>query len=278
MPRVRLLHLRPLEAVERIAALHALGYDVLFDPLDDRESMKRVWQTPPDAYVFDITRVPSHMRELAISLRERKTTRRVPMVFAGGDPAKVARLARGAAGRGLHGVGRAVGDALAEAIAHPPEAPVVPESLFAGYSGTPLPKKLGIKPGMTVALLDAPETFEETLGPLPEGAALAWDGSVTSPLAVWFLRSRAELVEGLARAIEAVEERGGLWMAWPKRASGVATDLTQQAVREAGLAAGLVDYKVAAIDNTWSGLLFTRRKPVLTGTVTIPTCTRMQPP
>ena len=154
-----------------------------------------------------------------------------------------------------------MGDALAEAIAHPPEAPVVPESLFAGYSGTPLPKKLGIKPGMTVALLDAPDTFEETLGPLPEGVALAWDGSVTSPLAVWFLRSSAELEEGLARAIEAVEERGGLWMAWPKRASGVATDLTQQAVREAGLAAGLVDYKVAAIDNTWSGLLFTRRKP-----------------
>ena len=84
---------------------------------------------------------------------------------------------------------------------------------------------------------------------------------MTSPLAVWFLRSCAELEEGLARAIEAIEERGGLWMAWPKRASGVATDLTQQAVREAGLAAGLVDYKVAAIDNTWSGLLFTRRKP-----------------
>ena len=107
MPRVRLLHLRPLEAVERIAALHALGYDVLFDPLDDRESLKRVWQTPPDAYVFDITRVPSHMRELAISLRERKTTRRVPMVFAGGDPAKVARLREGAAGRGLHRSGTA---------------------------------------------------------------------------------------------------------------------------------------------------------------------------
>ena len=260
MPRVRLLHLRPLEAVERIAALHVLGYDVLFDPLDDRESMKRVWQTPPDAYVFDITRVPSHMRELAISLRGRKTTRLVPMVFAGGDPAKVASL-RKALPDAAYTEWDEVGDAIAEAIAHPPEAPVVPESLFAGYSGTPLPKKLGIKPGMTVALLDAPDTFEETLGPLPEGAALAWDGSVTSPLAVWFLRSSAELEEGLARAIGAVAERGGLWMAWPKRASGVATDLTQQAVREAGLAAGLVDYKVAAIDNTWSGLLFTRRRP-----------------
>ncbi len=259
MPRVRLLHLRPLEAVERISALYALGYDVAFDPLDDRESLKKVWQTPPDAYVFDITRAPSHMRELAISLRERKTTRRVPMVFAGGDATKVARL-REALPDAAYASWDDIGGALAEAIAHPLEAPVVPESLFAGYSGTPLPKKLGIKPGMSVALLDAPEEFAETLGPLPEGASLGWEGSGTSPLAVWFVRSVAELEVGLARAIGAVEERGGLWMAWPKRASGVATDLTQQAVREAGLAAGLVDYKVAAIDGTWSGLLFTRRK------------------
>ena len=92
MPSVRLLHLRPLEVEERIGTLRALGYDVLFDPIDTREALKKVWAAPPDAYVFDITRVPSHMRELAIALRERKTTRRVPMVFAGGDPAKVARL------------------------------------------------------------------------------------------------------------------------------------------------------------------------------------------
>ncbi len=259
MPRVRLLHLRPLEAAERIAALHALGYDVLFDPIDDRESLKRVWQMPPDAYVFDVTRVPSHMRELAISLRERKTTRHVPMVFAGGDAAKVARL-REALPDAAYAAWDDVGVALAEAIAHPPESPVVPESQFAGYSGTPLPKKLGVKPGMTVALLDAPEDFDETLGPLPEGASLERGGAGPRPLGVWFVRSMAELEAGLAGAMDAVEARGGLWMAWPKRASGMATDLTQQAVREAGLAAGLVDYKVAAIDATWSGLLFTRRK------------------
>lgn len=259
MARVRLLHLRPLEAAERIAALHALGHDVLFDPLDDRDALKRVWQTPPDAYVFDITRVPSHMRELAISLRERKTTRLVPMVFAGGDPAKVARL-REALPDAAYASWDDIGVVLAEAIARPPESPVTPESLFAGYSGTPLPKKLGVKPGMSVALVDAPEDFAVTLGPLPEGASLAWDVAGPSPLAVWFVRSLAELEAGLARATGAIEERGALWMAWPKRTSGVTTDVTQQAVREAGLGAGLVDYKVAAIDGTWSGLLFTRRR------------------
>lgn len=259
MPRVRLVHLRALEAVERIAELRRLGYDVAFDPLEDRDALKKVWETPPDAYVFDITRVPSHMRELAISLRERKSTRHVPMVFVGGDPEKVTRL-REVLPDAKYAAWAAVGDAISEAIAHPPEAPVVPESLFAGYSGTPLPKKLGIKPGMTVNLLGAPDDFKRTLGPLPDGAVLDWDASGPAPLAVWFLGSMAELDAGLARAIGAVEERGALWMAWPKRASGIATDVTQQAVRESGLAAGLVDYKVAAIDNTWSGLLFTRRK------------------
>ena len=181
------------------------------------------------------------------------------MLFAGGDAAKVARL-RETLPDAAYAPWEDVGGALADAIAHPPESPVVPESQFAGYSGTPLPKKLGVKPGMTVALLGAPDTFAETLGPLPEGASLAWDVAGPSPLVVWFVRSRAELEGGLPRAIAAVAPRGGLWMAWPKRASGVATDLTQQSVREAGLAAGLVDYKVAAIDRTWSGLLFTRRR------------------
>ena len=149
-------------------------------PLDTREALKKVWAAPPDAYVFDITRVPSHMRELAIALRSRVATRRVPIVFAGGDSAKVARL-RETLPDAAYTAWEDVGGVLAEAIAHPPEAPVVPESLFAGYSGTPLPKKLGVKPGMTVALLGAPETFAETLGPLPEGASLAWDGRMAKP-------------------------------------------------------------------------------------------------
>ena len=259
MPRVRLLHLRPLEAVERISALHALGYDVAFDPLDDRDALKKVWQTPPDAYVFDITRAPSHMRELAISLRERKTTRHVPMVFAGGDPAKVARL-REALPDAAYASWDDIGGTLAEAIAHPPEAPVVPESLFAGYSGTPLPKKLGVKPGMTVALLDAPEEFAETLGPLPEGATLAWDGVGAEPArgVVRALTGGARggagaghgRRRGARRAVDGVAQAGF--------GGGDGPDATGGA--GGGPRAGLVDYKVAAIDGTWSGLLFTRRK------------------
>jgi hypothetical protein len=123
----------------------------------------------------------------------------------------------------------------------------------AGYSATPLPKKLGIKPGSTVALVDAPDGFEREL---PE-AAVRRGARGRFELAIWFVRAardlRPERMASLAR-------NGPLWIAWPKRASGWETDLTENVVRVAGLAHGLVDYKVCAIDDTWSGLLFARRR------------------
>jgi hypothetical protein len=136
---------------------------------------------------------------------------------------------------------------------------VVPASQLAGYSGTPLPKKLGIKPEAEVLLLDAPDGFEDTVGELPPGATLRRDTPGPCDLVIWFVLSR----EDLERRIVEVAERagpGGLWIAWPKKASGVVTDVSETLVRETGLASGLVDYKVCAIDGTWSGLKFARRK------------------
>lgn len=128
----------------------------------------------------------------------------------------------------------------------------------AGYSGTPLPKKLGVRAGSRVVLLGAPEGFRDALGELPAGARLAARGA--GDVAVLFARSRSDLERRLPAAERAMGAGGRLWIAWPKQASGVATDLREGAVREAGLAAGLVDYKVAAIDATWAGLCFARRK------------------
>jgi hypothetical protein len=130
---------------------------------------------------------------------------------------------------------------------------------MAGYSGTPLPKKLGIRPGHQVVLLNAPDGFEETLGELPDRTVVAREASVLADVLIFFTRERAELAgrfEALARAIR---PDGGLWIAWPKRASGVPTDLTENIIREIGLAAGLVDNKVCAIDGVWSGLRFVVR-------------------
>jgi hypothetical protein len=127
---------------------------------------------------------------------------------------------------------------------------------MAGYSGTPLPKKLGIKEGHRVALLAAPDGFTRTLGSLPEEVEVvsSLKGSRPFDVIVWFTKKRSELerrFEGLAARLE---PSGGLWISWPKRASGVATDVTEDVVREVALAAGLVDNKVCAVDEVWSGL------------------------
>ncbi len=129
----------------------------------------------------------------------------------------------------------------------------------AGYSGTPLPRKLGIKPGARLALLDAPKGFDTTLGELPPGVGIRRRVKGPLDVIVAFCLRRAELEPRLASLAAALDPAGGLWIAWPKRASGVATDLTDTVVRELGLAAGLVDNKVCAIDEVWSGLRFVYR-------------------
>jgi hypothetical protein len=124
----------------------------------------------------------------------------------------------------------------------------------AGYSGTPLPKKLGIKAGAVVALVDAPEGFEDTLGELPEDVAVRRQLRGPLDVIVFFTASRAKLQRRIGQLRAALDPAGRLWVAWPKRASGAPTDVTEDVVREIALASKLVDNKVAAIDETWSGL------------------------
>jgi hypothetical protein len=129
----------------------------------------------------------------------------------------------------------------------------------AGYSGTPLPRKLGIREGSRVLLDGAPAGFVQVLGELPPGVEFVAAGSTEVDVAVAFVSTAAALHASFAPSAASLAPAGGLWIAWPKRSSGVATDLGEQVVREFGLAAGLVDNKVCAIDATWSGLRFVRR-------------------
>ncbi len=127
---------------------------------------------------------------------------------------------------------------------------------MAGYSGTPLPKKLGIKADHRVGLVNAPEDFAKTLGELPNGVTLHAGRPLRGLLdvLVWFVLRRSELELRLAAMRRRMAPATGLWVAWPKRASGVMTDMTENAVREVALPTGLVDNKVCAIDETWSAL------------------------
>ena len=260
MARVLLVHWKPAEAGPLIAALRRVGHEPRLLSPDGMPPLRALASDPPEAIVIDLGRLPSHGRAVATALRQQPATRAVPLLFLEGDPEKTARV-KALLPDATYTRARGLGGALRRALAARPKAkPVVPGTM-AGYSGTPLPKKLGIRPGSAVALLGAPEGFAaKTLGPLPEGATLRTHARSPFSVGLFCARSKADLGRRFPAAAKAMGEPGALWIVWPKKASGVATDLDQNAVRAFGLARGLVDYKIAAIDETWSGLCFARRK------------------
>jgi hypothetical protein len=130
-----------------------------------------------------------------------------------------------------------------------------------GYSDTPLPEKLGIEDGMTVAILNAPNYFEFDLGDLPDNVETLRDADPEpADIYIIFASRAAEAERGFERAVTHLPPDGAIWFAWPKKASGVETDISEDTLRELFLPTGMVDNKVCAIDETWSGLRFVVRK------------------
>jgi CheY-like chemotaxis protein len=258
MSRIVVLHPRPAEVETPVEGLRTAGHDVRTMWPTGMPHLVSLRRKPPDAFVIDLGHQPSHGQALATAFRQLKATRAVPIVFIEGDEAKTAGVkqllpdATYTSWRGVQG-------AVKSALSRPPEKPVVPGTM-AAYSGTPLPKKLGIKAGSKVALLGAPKGFGATLGKLPEGAALQHGARTPANVILLFVRSRADLEERFPPAARAMADPAALWIVWPKKASALAPDLGANEVRAFGLDAGLVDYKIAAIDETWSGLCFARRK------------------
>ena len=137
---------------------------------------------------------------------------------------------------------------------------------MAGYSGTPLAKKLGIKPEHRLAVLGAPDGF--AIPDLPDGVEARTALRGPSDVIVSFHTSRADLAKRVPALMKGLHVDGGIWVAWPKKASGVATDITEDVLREVVLPTGLVDVKVCAIDDTWSGLRVCLRKELRPGRTT----------
>lgn len=254
---VRLVHWNAVEALERAARLEAAGYVVDASAVDPESFRAELLADPPAAIVIDLSRLPSHGRDVAMSLRQAKATRGIPIVFVDGAPEKIERT-RQQLPDAMYTTWARIRSNLRRAIAHPPAAPFVPSSKLAGYSGTPLPKKLGIGERAVVALVGAPAGFETTLSALPAGVTLRSGNRGRRDLTIWFVKALRDLRAGMKGMASAVGETP-LWIAWPKKTSALAADLSERDVRELGLAAGLVDYKVCAIDETWSGLKFVRR-------------------
>jgi hypothetical protein len=131
--------------------------------------------------------------------------------------------------------------------------------MTAGYSGKRLVEKLGIKPAMRIAIVGAPRGYRSTLGTLPPGVTVAAAARGTLPFIHFFTAKRSLLKRRFPALKRVLAQDGALWVSWPKQASGVATDLTEDVVREVALAGGLVDVKVCAVDEVWSGLKLVRR-------------------
>ncbi|MDM7914242.1 MAG: hypothetical protein ACE15D_04460 [Candidatus Eisenbacteria bacterium] len=262
--KIRLIHWHEAEAEERAAFLRAAGYEVEAGRFAGPPSLRALRESPPDAVVIDLSRIPSQGRDAGMSIRAAKATRAVPLVFVEGDPEKVAGI-REHLPDAVYSAWKRVRADLRRAIAHPPSDPVTPRSSMDAYSGRPLVVKLGIRPGDTVALLRAPGAFEALLDGLPATARLTRRYSAAADLVLWFVHDQGELTKAVER-IATSPPRGSAWIAWPKkRAPGAGggtspSAIGEKEVRGAGLARGLVDYKICSIDATWSGLLFTVRK------------------
>jgi hypothetical protein len=258
MSRIVVFHPKPEEVEPQVEMLRTDGQDVRTMWPTGMPHLVSLRKNPPDAFVIDLARQPSQGQALATAFRRLAPTRGVPLVFIEGDPDKTARV-KAALPDATYTTWRGVRGAVRDALSHPPARPVVPDTM-AAYSGTPLAKKLGIKKESVVALLGAPPGFEKTLGRLPESTTVRHDTRASANVLLLFVKSRADLTKRFPPAAEAMGDPGALWIVWPKKASGVSSDLSGHAVRAFGLGAGLVDYKIAAVDATWSGLCFARRK------------------
>jgi len=261
--RIRLIHWKPVEASQEAERLRTAGYEVVLESLTPA-SLRELRDDPPDVVVIDLSRLPTQGRDLALTFRKFKSTRTIPLVFVEGDQDKVERIKKFLPDVVYTSYSQIQG-VLKLAIANPPKDPVVPRSAFDGYAGAPLPKKLGIKAHTAVCLIDAPQNFERTLGNLPQGVSL-YKSTIDlrkgrCDLVVWFVTSR-KILENRMSGIRERIGKGGVWIAWPKKTSGVSSDLSQTVVREVGLASGLVDFKICSIDKTWSGLRFSLRTPI----------------
>jgi CheY-like chemotaxis protein len=259
LTHVRLIHWNATEAKERASILESAGYRVDYDPLAP-QALRKLRNNPPAAVVIDLSRLPSQGRDMAINIRHAKATRNIPIVFVEGDQQRVNQV-KTHLPDAIYTDYSQIRTVLREAVADPPTVKVIPKSIFEPYRHASLTKKLGIKPNTTLVLIDPPRDFTKTLGELPPSVTVQRQLSDQSDLIILFAETQKGLQDRITEIISKLEPRGKLWIAWRKKTSQTATAVTQTTVRKAGLALGLVDYKVCRIDATWTGLLFTRRKP-----------------
>jgi len=254
VPTVRVIHWKEDEAQPLLTACRGAGFDVEYQAGDGGIITRAIRTKPPDVLVIDLSRLPSHGREVAIWLRNTKGTRNIPIVFANGDPEKIAGV-RERLPDAAYAVTAKIAAAIKRAAKSAPKRSLAtPPAIMERSREKSAAEKLGITASATVAIVEPPRDFPDLLGTLPDKVEFAED---EAPLTLWFVHDRESLLNNL-RDMRAATTRTKLWLLWRKGSKGEA--LTQNALREITREVGLVDYKICAVDARWSAMLFARKK------------------
>ena len=241
-------------------SLDEAGFAVEYDEQFRPQLMRRWRESPPDAFVIDLCRLPSHGREIAVALRQHKSTRIIPIVFCNGDPAKVAAI-REVLPDVEYCELRNLIKTLKRAIAAPPQDPARPLAMMERYQSRTAAQKLGIKEGGSVAILNPPRDYAAVLGPLPDGVEVieTETGMPAAQVHVCFVQ-RAEELSGLLSQVRPFARQTKLWVAWRKGGKIERGELNESIIRKQAFDLGLVDYKVCSLNPTWSALLFALKR------------------
>jgi hypothetical protein len=256
---LRLVSWNPQAAAERALELEKAGFKVQAGPAPTKQLTTHFRDLAPAAIVIDMDKLPSHGRAVGVVLRTTKSTRHLPLVFAGGEPEKVKRARRDMPDACFTDWKRAA-RAIKQFIVSAPATPIQPPAYMDQFAGSSTIQKLGFKAGMKIATIGAPEGFEEQLGELPENLEIGDRLGRQTQLALWFVRSRHELESEIDFMGARLPEGCSIWIIHPKQTSRLKADFNQNHVRSVALKAGLVDYKVCSVDSDWSGLKFARKK------------------
>jgi len=255
--RVRLIHWNATEAEPLIALLKRAGHTVDYDAKFTSAMFKEIRTSPPDAMVIDLTRMPSHGRYVAFSMRQSPKTRQVPVVLVDGDPDKVAITKRQVPDMFFTTRAKlltAIKAAQKQRLANP----IAPGRLFSYHPRTAA-QKMGIGKGARIGVIDGPRDYERVIGEVEEGVEFVEGAQAGCTVLVWFLHDPDAYLEMLPR-MRAHLSKMRLWALWRKGGTTKEGAVTPLLIREAAKEFGMIDYKVCSVDKTWSGIALTIKK------------------
>jgi CheY-like chemotaxis protein len=258
MKRVRLLHWKAEEGAAMADALRSAGFDVEYDAKFAPAIMRAMRERPPDAVAIDLSKLPSHGREIAIAMRGNQKTRHIPIIFVGGAADKVSIVREKLPDAGYCERDNMVA-AIRKAMKQRVDNPLVPMQMMERYATRTTAQKLGICANAKVAVIDAPRDYARVIGKAPENVEFDEGSWEDCAVTVWFVEEPEALLAALPRMRRAAT-KSKLWVAWPKKAARKDSLLNETLIREMAIESGLTDYKVCSLNDTWSGLCFALKK------------------